>query len=303
MRRPTAHRRRVAALAGCLAVAAGRPAGCESLRVTPATITPAADNRAQAPAGPTRPGGAHPPLRVARFVFYADVPLNGDDAVFRELEELPDQLQRELRIPTDGAIVQVYLFADQERYEAFMRDRFPRLPVRRAYFIADQRRPGSADELQVYTWLGEHLRTDLRHELTHALLHGALKGVPLWLDEGLAGFFEQPPGADGVNPDHLDKLRKGPFQPDLARLEKIGEVQQMEKPEYREAWAWTHFMLRGDPAARDVLLDYLRQLRDNPSPGALLPRLRQAVPDPHQALAGHLAAVGLPGRVRAVAGP
>ena len=43
--------------------------------------------------------------------------------------------------------------------------------------------------------MGDHLRTDLRHELTHALLHGVLKDVPLWLDEGLAGFFELPPDA------------------------------------------------------------------------------------------------------------
>lgn len=304
MRRPPAPHRRVAALAGSLALAAGLPAGCESLRVAPpASVARHPDTRAQVAAAPKRPGGVHPPLRVSRFVFYADVPLNGGDAVFRELEELPDQIQRELRVPADAAVVQVYLFEDQERYEAFMRDRFPRLPVRRAYFIADQRRPGAADELQVYTWLGEHLRTDLRHELTHALLHGALKGVPLWLDEGLAGFFEQPPGADGVNPDHLEKLRKGPFQPDLARLEKIAEVQHMEKPEYREAWAWVHFMLRGDPAARDVLLDYLRQLREHPSPGPILPRLRQAVPDPHQALTAYLGAVEVPtpGRARAAA--
>lgn len=297
MLRPTFRDRSVVTLAGCLAAVTG---GCESLRVTPPpTITQVANNQAPTQSTPKRPGGVHPPLRVSRFVFFADVPLNGNDTVFRELEELPDQLQRELRIPAENAVVQVYLFEDQEKYEAYMRDRFPRLPARRAYFIADQRRPGSADELQVYTWLGEHLRTDLRHELTHALLHGSLKGVPLWLDEGLAGFFEQPPASDGVNPDHLEKVRKGPFLPDLARLEKVTEVQHMEKPEYREAWAWVHFLLRGDPAARNVLLAYLQQLRENPNPGPLLPLLRAAVPDPHQALASHIAVVGTPAHIAA----
>jgi hypothetical protein len=276
--------------------------GCESVRTgQPPARMPG--ERGQIASAPKRPGGVHPPLRVSRFVFYADVPLEPNDAIFRELEELPDQVQHELRLPPGNSVIQVYLFDDQERYEAFMRDRFPKLPVRRAYFIADQRRPGAVDDLSVYTWLGPHLRTDLRHELTHALLHGVLKGVPLWLDEGLAGFFEQPPAHDGVNQEHLEVLRRGPFQPDLARLEKIGQVEQMEKPEYRESWAWVHFLLRGDPQARSALLEYLQLLRQDPNPGPLLPRLREAVPDPHTALADHLARTTLPaptarGRVR-----
>jgi hypothetical protein len=276
------------------ALAAALLAGCEALR-TGGPRHPAGGERAQA-AGPApkKPGGVHPPLRVARFVFYADVPLEPNDAVFKELEELPDQVQRELRLPAGNTIIQVYLFDDQERYEAFMKDRFPWLPVRRAYFIADQKRPGSADDLSVYTWMGPHLRTDLRHELTHALLHGVLKGVPLWLDEGLAGFFEQPPAHDGVNPEHLDALHKGPFQPDLGRLEKVAQVSQMEKAEYRESWAWVHFLLRGDARGQAALLDYLQQLRENPNPGPLLPRLREVVPDPHAALSDHLSRTTLP---------
>jgi hypothetical protein len=200
---------------------------------------------------------------------------------------------RELRLASANSLVQVYLFEDQAKYEAYMGANYPLLPARRAYFISPK--PGSSDDLQVYTWFGEHLRIDLRHELTHGLLHGVLKGVPLWLDEGLAGFFEQPPSTGGVNAEHLEKVRKGPFQPDLARLEKIGKVQNMEKAEYREAWAWVHFMLRGEPGAKDVLLAYLQDLRTSPDPGSILPRLRAAVPDPHQALAEHLAAIDPPG--------
>lgn len=263
-------------------------AGCESLRSVPVSVPSAGGERAQmATAVPKKPGGVHPPLRVSRFVFYADVPLEPSDLVFRELEQLPDQIQRELALPTGNNIVQVYLFQDEERYEAFMRDRFPWLPVRRAYFIADQKRPGAGDDLQVYTWIGDHLRTDLRHELTHAMLHGVLKGVPLWLDEGLAGFFEQPPSHEGINPEHLDKIRRASV--DLERLEKISQVKQMEKAEYREAWAWVHFMLRGDPRARAILLAYLQQLREDPNPGPLLPRLKEVFPDPNAALAEYIA--------------
>jgi hypothetical protein len=281
--------------------------GCESLRSGSPAPPPGGERAQVAAAVPKKPGGVHPPLRVSKFVFYADVPLEPNDLVFRELEDLPDQIQRELRLPAGNNIVQVFLFEDQERYEAFMKERFPWLPVRRAYFIADQKRPGSADDLAVYTWIGEHLRTDLRHELTHALLHGVLKGVPLWLDEGLAGFFEQPPHHDGINPDHLDKLRKelraGEFKPDLTRLERIAQVKQMEKPEYREAWAWVHYMLRGDPTAQAALLGYLQQLREDPDPGSLLGKLKETLPDPNHGLMEHLQRTEfLPPRARATVG-
>jgi hypothetical protein len=171
--------------------------------------------------------------------------------------------------------------------------RYKNQPPRRAYFFAEPR-VGGGGELKVFTWMGDHLRTDLRHELTHALLNGVLKNVPLWLDEGLAGYFELSPGAAGVNPQHLEALRRGPFQPDLGRLEQLKEVAQMQKPEYREAWAWVHFMLKGSPAARKVLLDHLQTLRANPNAGELLPKLREAVPDLDRALSDHLGRIEFP---------
>jgi hypothetical protein len=297
MRRPFPTRR-LARWAALAAVGLGG-VGCEALRTATQSVPAATGDRTAAV--PKKPGGVHPPLRVSKFVFYADVPLEANDALFRELEELPEQIQKELQLPSGNTVIQVYLFDDQDRYEAFMRDRFPWLPVRRAYFIGDQKRSGAGGDLQVYTWMGEHLRTDLRHELTHALLHEVLKSVPLWLDEGLAGFFEQPPAHDGVNPEHLDRLRKEWQPPDLARLEKIGQVGDMGKAEYREAWAWVHYLLRGDPKARTCLLNYLQGLRGEPGPGPFLPRLREAVGDADTAFAGYVGKLDLPVRARAAA--
>lgn len=278
-----------AARRSAFVVAALVLAGCSSLR---ATREPDAAGESPPTPPAKKPGGVVPPLRVGPFVFYADTPLPADDPVFRDLETLPDQIQRELRLPVGTTFVQVYLFPDQERYESFMRGRFPQLPPRRAYFVTDPRRPGGSDELQVYTYMGDHLRVDLRHELTHGLLHGVLKGVPLWLDEGLAGFFEQPQSLDGVNFDHVEKLRHSPAGPDLGRLEKALDVSQMERPEYRESWAWVHYCLRGDPAARGVLLEYLQALRESAEPGPLLPRLKRVVAEPERAVARHVARLG-----------
>lgn len=245
-----------------------------------------------APSLPQRPTKHH--LRVSQFVFYSNFPLEAADPLFRELEDLPDQLRRELRLPLTTSLVQVYLFEDQDGYEAFLRAWHPKLPLRPAYFIADKRGPGGTTELLVYTYVGRRLRTDLRHELTHALLHGVLKGVPLWLDEGLAGFFEQPTANDGLNTSHLESLRVGPFQPNLARLEKLTEVADMQRAEYQEAWAWVHFLLRGRAESRQVLLTYLQSLRTSGSPGQLMPKLEAVHRDPNRALLEHLAGAELP---------
>ncbi len=291
-----AHTRRpklaaILAATGWLGFAA---AGCESIRGGAVVPNPSSDPAVAvnpAPQQVKRP--AKHWLRVSQYVMYSDTPLDANDTLFREIAELPDRIQAELHLPTGESLVQVFLFDTQEKYEAYMSGRYPRLPSRRAYFISEPRGSGG-DDLLVYTFMGEHLRVDLRHELTHATLHGVLKGVPLWLDEGLAGFFELPPNQDGVNPTHLDTLRRGPFQPDLARLEKLGQVRQMEKPEYREAWAWVHLMLRGNPASKTILLDYVQALRTNPNPGPLLPQLKTALTDPNAILADHLSKTEFP---------
>src|SRR5207244_8187865 len=140
-----------------------------------------------------------------------------------------------------NTIIQVYLFEDRDKYDRFMKIRYPDLPKRRAFFVAQPRTVGGGDELLVYTFWGDRMRQDLRHELTHALLHSVLKDVPLWLDEGLAEFFEVPSVSDGVNLQHLEQLRLGgSTRPNLARLEQLSEVESMTPADYREAWAWAH---------------------------------------------------------------
>jgi hypothetical protein len=274
------------------------PAGCELLNLDrqPEPVARSTDAAESPPQPCTLPGKFA--TRRGCYVFYHDFDLDQNDPLFEPLDALPDQISSELRLPPTNTIIQVFLFDTQERYERYMfhpkNGRYRHLPSRRAYFITEPRVGGGADELKVFTWMGDHLRTDLRHELTHALLNAVLKSVPLWLDEGLAGYFELPPDHEGVNPQHLDALRRGTMQFDLDRLEKLQQVKQMEKPEYREAWVWVHFMLRGDPRARQVLLDYLQTLRSSSTPPPLLPRLREAIPAPEHALALHLAAAEFP---------
>jgi hypothetical protein len=230
-------------------------------------------------------------LRVSQYVFLSDFEIQRNLPIFRELTDLRDQVYKELQLPSANTVIQVYLFEDRARYEHFMQGKYPDLPKRRAFFVAQPRSVGGTEDLLVYTYWGDRIQQDLRHELTHALLHSVLKDVPLWLDEGLAEYFEVPPDWNGTNYRHLELLRHGPegsFKPDLTRLEQLSQVQQMTPIEYREAWAWVHFMLRDKPDCKGVLLAYLQQLRTNPNPGPLGPRLAAVAPSLDGMLNRHL---------------
>jgi hypothetical protein len=227
-------------------------------------------------------------LRVSQFYFQADFEMDAELPIFKDLERLRDQLHKDLQLPSTSTIIYVYLWRDRDRYRRFMNARYPDLPDRRAFFVGEPRAVGRSDDLLVYTYWGERVQQDLRHELTHALLRTVLKDVPLWLDEGLAEFYEQPAEWQGINYRHLEYLREGAFRPDLARLEGLTKVEQMRSAEYRDSWAWVHWMLKGDETAREVLLGYLQQLRTNPNPGLLSSRLSAELSDPAAALQQHL---------------
>jgi hypothetical protein len=259
--------------------------GCHSLH-----LNSGPDSKPEKETAPGPPGKHC--FRNSQFVFYSDFDLNRRLPIFAELAQLRDQVYKDLQLPASNTVINVYLFEDRDRYERFMGSRYPELPRRRAFFVAQPRGVGATEDLLVYTYWGDRIQEDLRHELTHALLHSVLKDVPLWLDEGLAEYFEVPPGWRGINYHHLEHLRReGPeaIKPDLARLEQLSQVQQMAPAEYREAWAWVHFMLHSSPPARQVLIKYLQELRSTSNPGALRPRLAAAVPTLDAGLERHLA--------------
>jgi hypothetical protein len=231
-------------------------------------------------------------IRIAPFIFYSDWEIPRDQPLFVDLEGLRDQVQKELLLPPGDAVVQVYLFETKERYEAYLQEHHPGLPLRRAFFLAIPRGLGDAEDLHVYTYWSKRIRQDLRHELTHGLLHSVIKTVPQWLDEGLAEYFENPPENNGINPAHVQLLRKGlsngTYKLSLPRLEGLEKVEEMGPAEYREAWAWVHLMMRTRPEAKRVLLSYLCELRGKRHPGQLAPKLARVHEVMDEVLIEHL---------------
>lgn len=193
---------------------------------------------------------------------------------------LRDSVCKELKIAPPRGVILVYIFGEKGSFDHYLKKRYPHLPARRAFFMA-QSRPGSRDEdLVVLTWWSEKLEQDLRHELTHALLHTAIPEIPLWLDEGLAEYFELE-----AFPTMAEERRRQALldftssnRPDISRLESLHDIQQMGREEYREAWCWTRWMLNGSPGARSLLLSYLNDLRGSQKT-KLSQKLQQAIPD------------------------
>jgi hypothetical protein len=296
--RPPARKRRGTARRGLLAATAaalGILLGCNSFSLNLLSGDKNDKTGADTHVLPAPPGRFT--FRIAPYVFLSDFEVQRDLPLFQELAKLRDQVYRELQLTPGRSAVQVYLFENKERYEQFMHAVYPNLPPRRAFFIAQQRAIGGADDLLVYTRWGDRIQQDLRHELTHALLHGVIRDVPLWLDEGLAEYFELPPERGGVNAAHVEALRRDlgiSFQPDLDRLEKVKEVNDMKSAEYREAWMWVYLMLHSGPEAKAVLLSYLQDLRANRNPGLLGPRLAAVFPSPEDVFKKQLERIELP---------
>ena len=124
--------------------------------------------------------------------------------------------------------------------------------------------------------MGDRLEEDLRHESTHALLHASVAELPLWLDEGLAEYFEGQEVLDGLNPEHLARLPDdlaSDWMPDLGRLEHLDDVRQMTPRDYRESWAWVHYLLHSTSENKAALLTYLYDIRNQEEPVPLSARL------------------------------
>ena len=277
------NRRLSAFLCVLLALVLGFTSGCELLNLL---VNDPKDRKIVAkPAEPSKDE-----LRIAPYVFHADFKIDRKHPVFRDLAQLRNQVYRELRLPTSDQQVHVYLFRDKPTYESYLQKKYPWLPSRRAFFIRDEKRNvGGEPELKVITYWSDRIEQDLRHELTHGLLHSVLLDVPLWLDEGLAEYFELASNKNGLNDAHLKQIdATTPFQPKMADLEELRQVKDMTPDKYRESWAWVHFALRGNEQARKVLLRYLHELRSNRNPGSLAQRMTKALPDSEQRLIRHV---------------
>jgi hypothetical protein len=214
---------------------------------------------------------------VGAFVCRSEFPLAEIEPLLVELGQLQADLAGALKVPVAQERIDLYLFRDKTSYGHFLSLNLPKITYRRALYVKE-RGPG-----RVYAFRSPQFDVDVRHECTHALLHAVLPMVPLWLDEGLAVYFEQPPDKRAYDHPHSSAVRWAIRLGGVRRMEGLEQkkrVDQMDRSDYRAAWAWVHFMLHGPPEAGDELVKFLADIRSGGLPGLLSQRLRNRLADP-----------------------
>jgi hypothetical protein len=229
-------------------------------------------------------------FQVDQLIFHSNFQLTPDHRLVREVTAERNDLCQTLGLPCSNEPIDVYLFADPASYTNFLASRFPHVPSRRAFFLETDTR------LAVYAQWSDRVAEDLRHEVAHGYLHTAVPGLPLWIDEGIAEFFEVPRGHGGRNQPHIDlisdMMQHDGWQPNLIALEQLATAGQMEQRHYAEAWAWVYFMLHSAPERRELLLQYLADVRQRGHAEPLSARLLAHRPDLAHDLARYIAALG-----------
>lgn len=231
-----------------------------------------------------------------QLVFHSDFDLPADHRLIRELTLERDDLCHTLELTCSSEPIEVYLFRDAEHYQAYLTRNFPNVPSRRAFFLETD------TGLAVYAHWSDRVAEDLRHEVAHGYLHSIVPRLPLWLDEGLAEYFEVPRGQVGLNRPHVDLIsdmaEHENWRPNLPRLEKLTEAAQMDQRDYAESWAWVYFFLNSPPERREILIHYLADLRIRGASDPLSVRLAALHSDPGQPMAKYLASLKRSATVR-----
>jgi hypothetical protein len=218
--------------------------------------------------------------------FVCDFPLPPDHRLIRELQSERNDIYTTLGLPPSEEQIFVHLFHDADTYHEHLARKFPMVPNRRAFFVETD------TKLHVYAHWSDRVAEDLRHEVGHGYLHASVPAIPLWIDEGLAEYFEVPRGHGGLNRPHLlllaDLMEVNGWHPDLHKLEALSSAGEMQQEHYAEAWAWVYFLLNSTPDRRELLTEYLTELRETGRAAPLSERLASRHIEPQRTLAEFL---------------
>ncbi|MBN2295320.1 MAG: hypothetical protein JXM70_23015 [Pirellulales bacterium] len=221
---------------------------------------------------------------VGPFSCWADFPLERIRPFLSQLVDLQNDLVKHLGISPAEEKINLLLFRNHLTYSSYLRRNYPNVPQRQAFFIKHK------GACTVLAYWNENFYCDVRHECTHALLHANLPMVPLWLDEGLAKYYELTPKERAFGNPLAHKLILPLMIGDgtkLEHLESLGDYKKMTGDDYRDCWAWVHFILHGPPEAHDELVLFLREIELGNNPGLMSKRLAGRMSKPTVRCANH----------------
>ncbi len=218
-------------------------------------------------------------VRSRRYEVRTDVDEAAGERVASTLEETTLALQRLLggvdELAGGAARARVHVFSSPDGY----RDYVDQLGVEAPENAAGLYSPGLRQLLLLHVGDRDLLTRTARHENVHLYLDARLERCPMWLEEGLAEYFETLAlerghvVAGAANAEHVALL----VRPDF-RWRALGEVVALERDafyadalrSYAESWALVHYLARGDGAPRGVLRDLVADLAAGREPDARL---------------------------------
>ncbi|MEP3482213.1 MAG: hypothetical protein ABJZ55_23410 [Fuerstiella sp.] len=206
-------------------------------------------------------------------MFFSETFINVD-GISNELKSLRKELNNVVNVAAAKTQVELIIFGSHASYQKYLKGSLPEALRRRAIFYR------RGDTFQIYSWNHRELIKDLRHEYTHALLHQVLPYVPLWVDEGLAEYFEDRPGTRLKTSRFASvkwKARTG-WKPSLPGLERIPSASQMSQQDYLNSWAWVAYVLNDSPESFMTLRAYLHSISIGEAPGAFSEYLAERAP-------------------------
>jgi len=220
------------------------------------------------------------------YLIRSEFPLGDIQDLVQDLGDLQVDLESMLRLECEPRPIQIYLFSSKRTYDQYLRIRVPEGVNRQALYV-----PGT-DAGRVYAYRQRELEIDVRHETTHALLHNALPYVPIWIDEGLAEYFEIPAPSRSKGHRHRKELRDAirylRWKPNVEALEGKRKLMDMDANDYRDAWGIVHFLMHGPAEAREALFVYFDEIQSGAAPTPLSQHLRERIPNLNQAIIDHL---------------
>lgn len=223
---------------------------------------------------------------AGNFVFRSEFPLRDVQGLLDSIADLQTEIEDSLGVECSDREIQVHLFRNRFSYQRYLAVRAPEGAKRQAFYMP------STEAGRVYAHRHRGLETDVRHETTHALLRNALPYVPLWLDEGLAEYFEVESRLRDRGDGHLGELKLAMRLPGwrlhLDRLEAKRGFMELNARDYRDAWGIVHFLMHGPPAAQRIFRDYIQQIESGEVPGPLSEILEKSLPGYEQEIVRHL---------------
>ncbi len=204
----------------------------------------------------------------------------------RHLDAMFDQYDKRFRslgnVPIDP--MSVYLFRSEQQYDRFLAEHNIDATHSGGMFFVTHKLQGLA------TWVegGSRRRTYevLQHEGFHQFAwHAIGPKLPVWLNEGLAQYFESAVIADGqmalgmISRPRVEKVQLAIKADHVLALDKLMSItgeewakSLREDPDhagllYAQSWSVAYFLIHGDDGAhQQTLFDYLKRLSNGDRP-------------------------------------